>query len=177
MKKKKEPIRIKSDRMEAYSKKNLIIFIGTVIAVQGQMEIRSERLEVHIKKQKEKIGSENPSSLVSENNSPSNSTASPSGRGQQEISRLIATGNVRISQGNGKHAAAERLDYNKVAGHAILTGNPRAWEKNNQLIGTKIEFFLREDRTVVHGNRKRRVSVTLFPDSRSKAPINGINAQ
>ena len=177
MKKKKEPIRIKSNRMEAYSKKNLIIFIGAVIAVQGQMEIRSERLEVHIKKQKEKIGDENPSSLASSEKLPNNVAASPSGSAQQEISRLIATGNVRISQGNGKHATAERLDYNKAAGHAILTGNPRAWEKNNQLIGTKIEFFIREDRTVVHGNRNRRVSVTLFPDSRFKPPTNGINAK
>lgn len=171
MKNKKEPIKIRSDRMEAYNKKNLIIFIGTVIAVQGQMEIRSDRLEVHLKKQKKNSGE------PQKRSGPAGTSASSSGRGQGGVERLIATGNVRITQGKEKYATADRLDYNETAGRAVLTGNPRAWEKNNQIIGTKIEIFLREGRTIVYGSPQRRVSVTLFPNNRPNVPAAGVNGR
>ena len=83
------------------------------------------------------------------------------------MERLVAIGNVLVNQGKKKFASGDRLDYKESKGIAVLTGNPRAWENNNQVVGTKIELFLREGRTVVHGSRRRRVRVTLFPESQS----------
>lgn len=161
---KKKPIHITSNRMEAYNKKNLIIFIGDVSAVQGEMEIKSDRLEVYVKKK-------NPPSATAkaaagsapEKSSVAAQESTPEGPDPSSVDRLVATGNVLINQGENKHAAGDRLDYAETTGIAILTGNPRAWEKNNQVIGTKIEIFLREGRTIVYGSQKRRVSVTLYP--------------
>ncbi len=175
---KNEPIHVTSDRMEAYNKKNLIVFIGNVSAVQGNMEIHSDRLEVYIKKKEKKpagvqaaIGAK-----ISQASAPKPpKKALDAGMGQGSVERLIAIGNVLINQDKAKYASGEHLDYSEVTGIAILTGNPRAWEANNQVIGTKIEMFLREGRTIVYGNRNRRVSVTLYPknekaDTKAKPP-------
>ncbi len=160
---KKDPIRITSDRMEAYNKKNMIVFLGNVLAIQGAMRIQSDRLEVYVKK-KEKTakGSQSRSAPSTQKTSSGNKSG---GTGQGSLERLVAIGNVLVNQGKKKFASADRLDYKESKGIAVLTGNPRAWENNNQVVGTKIELFLREGRTVVHGSRRRRVRVTLFPES------------
>ena len=145
----KDPIRILSNRMEADNKKNIIVFIGNVSAVQGDMEIKTDRLEVYMKKRAGQGGGKK---------------KPPAQPGEGSVERLIALGNVLITQGKQKFASGNRLDYNERTGIAVLTGNPRAWENNNQIVGTKIKLFLREGKTVVYGGRKRRVSVTLFPE-------------
>lgn len=166
---KKEPIHITSNRMEAYNKKNLIIFIGDVSAVQGEMEIKSDRLEVYVKKKTPPSAtSKTATGSAPKKSSTAAQGSTPEGPDPSSVDRLVATGNVLINQGENKHAAGERLDYAETTGIAILTGNPRAWEKNNQVIGTKIEIFLREGRTIVYGNQKRRVSVTLYPSEQKK---------
>jgi lipopolysaccharide export system protein LptA len=167
---KKEPIHVNSDRMEAYNKKNMIVFIGNVLAVQGEMQIQSDRLEVYVKK-KEKTagGKKSPASSRSQKTS---AVAQPGAPGQGSVERLIAIGNVLVNQGKEKYASGDRLDYREATGIAVLTGNPRAWENNNQVIGTKIVLFLRDGRTVVYGSRRRRVSVTLYPESQSGKPAN-----
>ena len=149
----KDPIRILSDRMEADNKKNIIVFIGNVSAVQGDMEIKTDRLEVYMKKRAGQGGGKK---------------KPPAQPGEGSVERLIALGNVLITQGKQKFASGNRLDYNERTGIAVLTGNPRAWENNNQIVGTKIKLFLREGKTVVYGGRKRRVSVTLFPEGGSR---------
>jgi len=164
--KKKEPIHITADRMEAFNQKNLVIFIGKVKAVQGEMIIQSDRLEVYVKKrEKDGDGTIDPPAARAR---PGNDADGQDPTGQVE--RIIATGNVLINQTRTKFASGERLDYVEETGIGVLTGNPRAWEGQNQVIGDKIELFLKEDRTVVHGSTNRRVNVTLHPEEERPAP-------
>ncbi|MFC1492131.1 lipopolysaccharide transport periplasmic protein LptA [Nitrospinota bacterium] len=166
--KRKEPIRIHSNRMEADNKKNVIVFIGKVSAVQGEMEIKSDRLEVYLQKRSKKSAGNQKSGKTRE---------APGQPGQGSVERLVARGNVLITQGKKKFASGDHLDYNELTGVAVLTGNPRAWEDNNQVVGTKIEIFFRDGRTIVHGSNRRRVSVTLFPEESniSRRPGTGRN--
>lgn len=166
---KKDPIHINSDRMEAYNQKNLIVFIGNVVAVQGAMEIQSDRLEVYVKKKEKKAQEVTQKMPAVKTGGPSAANSSDASR-EGSVERLIAIGNVLVNQGKQKYASSDRLDYTESTGIAVLTGKPRAWENNNQVIGTKIELFLREGRSVVYGSRKRRVSVTLFPNSQPGRP-------
>ena len=80
---------------------------------------------------------------------------------------------MEVNQGKSKYATGDRLDYKETTGIAFLTGNPRAWEKNNQVVGEKIELRLRQGLTIVHGSRRRRVSVTLYPESQSGKSAKG----
>jgi lipopolysaccharide transport protein LptA len=173
---KKEPIYITSDKMEAYNKKNMIIFIGTVSAIQGKMEIQSDRLEVFMKK-KEKSAAGGAGAASGDKKNPS-----ADGPDQSSVDRLIAIGNVLITQEKSKYASGEHLDYRETSGIAVLTGNPRAWDNKNQVIGTKIEIFLKDGRTIVYGSKSRRVSVTLYPGndkpgSNSNSSATGFNGK
>ncbi len=166
---KKEPIHVTSDRMEAYNRKNMIVFIGKVLAVQGEMQIQSDRLEVYMKKKEKTAGGKK--GAASSRLKKTSAGGQPGAPGQGSFERLIAIGNVLVNQGKEKYASGDRLDYMEAKGIAVLTGNPRAWENNNQVVGSKIVLYLREGRTVVHGSRRRRVSVTLYPESQpGKSP-------
>ncbi len=147
------PIHVTSNRMEAESEKDIIIFIGNVVANRGEMQIKADRLEVFIKKKREPA--EGPEKAA---------TKKGSGMASQgDIERIVAIGNVLLRQGKDKFASGERMDYHEARGVAVLSGNPRAWEGKNQIIGDRIELYLREGRTIVLGSPSRRVGVTLYP--------------
>lgn len=175
--KKREPIHVTSDRMEAYNQKNLVIFLGKVKAVQGELSIESDRLEVYIKKrEKEADGVVGPPSAAAPSPASRRASLPGAGRGGQDgedaggsVERIVAIGHVLVNQNKTKFASGGRLDYSEETGIGVLTVNPRAWEGQNLVIGDKIELFLKEDRTVVHGTASRRVNVTLYPDEERPA--------
>lgn len=145
----KAQIHIVSDKMEVNSRKNLIVFIGNVEANQGKIKLKANRLEIYTLETK-RFGSKRKST--------------PKDRAG-EIDRIVALGNVEMDQEKRRFATAARLEYRESTGIAVLTGNPRVWEGKNRLVGAKIELNLKEDKTIVHGSPRRRVSVTLFPSS------------
>ena len=145
----KAPIHITSNKMEVNSRKNLIVFIGDVKANQGNMRIKADRLEVYTLEAKRPGSKRRPA---------------PKDRAG-EVDRIVAIGNVNMDQAKRRFATAARLEYRESTGIAVLTGSPRVWEGKNQLVGAKIELNLKEDKTIVHGSPRRRVSVTLFPSS------------
>ena len=145
----KAQIHIVSDKMEVNSRKNLIVFIGNVEANQGKIKLKANRLEIYTLETK-RFGSKQ--------------KATPRDRAG-EIDRIVALGNVEMDQAKRRFATAARLEYRESTGIAVLTGNPRVWEGKNRLVGAKIELNLKEDKTIVHGSPRRRVSVTLFPSS------------
>lgn len=145
----KAQIHIVSDKMEVNSRKNLIVFIGNVEANQGKIKLKANRLEIYTLETK-RLGSKR--------------KATPKDRAG-EIDRIVALGNVEMDQAKRRFATAARLEYRESTGIAVLTGNPRVWEGKNRLVGAKIELNLKEDKTIVHGSPRRRVSVTLFPSS------------
>ena len=145
----KAQIHIISDKMEVNSRKNLIVFIGNVEANQGKIKLKANRLEIYTLETK-RFGSKRKST--------------PKDRAG-EIDRIVALGNVEMDQEKRRFATAARLEYRESTGIAVLTGNPRVWEGKNRLVGAKIELNLKEDKTIVHGSPRRRVSVTLFPSS------------
>ena len=135
--------------MEVNSRKNLIVFIGDVKANQGNMRIKADRLEVYTLEAKRPGSKRRPA---------------PKDRAG-EVDRIVAIGNVNMEQAKRRFATAARFEYRESTGIAVLTGSPRVWEGKNQLVGAKIELNLKEDKTIVHGSPRRRVSVTLFPSS------------
>jgi lipopolysaccharide export system protein LptA len=77
----------------------------------------------------------------------------------QRIERIIAMGNVRVQQGE-RHIRAERAEYVDAEQKLILTGNPRAWEaqEQNELTGEEMVVFLQEERLLV-----KRARVLFHP--------------
>lgn len=147
----KEPVRITSDNMVVHNKEKLIIFKGNVVAKKGNATIYSDELKVyHSQEEGKKQGNKAPGI-------------------EGNISKIIATGNVRIEQGE-RQATGQKAEYFSGEQKVVLTGDPVAWEKGNKVSGTEMIFYLDKDTSIVKGNKKRRVNVILFPEEKDKQP-------
>ena len=152
-KEKEPPTRITSEKMEVDNKKNLIIFTGKVFVTKGRVEIRADKLVLYPENKDVKT---------------KNSSKESNLLGTGKMQKIIATGNVLLNQDRKKFATGDKLDFNDKSRIAILTGNAKAWEGKNQVIGDKIIMYLNEDKTIVHGAKDRRVHVTLHPSEKNK---------
>ncbi len=149
--KKRDPIEITSDRMRSEERGQKIIFSGNVLAVWGDLSIRSDVLEIYNHEDKN-------------NNDPK---ATSIGGGQQ-LDEIIAIGNVDVRRGD-RRAKGDRAVYLDKDQRIILKGSPKAiaWEGDNIIEGKEMIFFLESDRFQVNN----RVRIKLFPGkSNSKKP-------
>jgi lipopolysaccharide export system protein LptA len=134
-------VHIKSDRFEAYQIPRQLVFIGNVVATQGELTIRSERLTiVYLDKKNSEAADIN-----------------LAGR----IDRVEVDGNVRITQkeilATGEHAVYFDRE-NKV----VLTGKPRVERGKDFIQGEKITLFLDSEKSVVEGGPSGPVEATIY---------------
>lgn len=150
MKDKKDPIEITSDRMRSEERGQKIIFSGNVLAVWGDLSIRSDILEIY---------------NHSDEKQPASPTGDPTsaalGQGQQ-LEEIVAIGNVDVRRGD-RRAKGDRAIYLDKQQKIILKGSPKAiaWEGENIVEGKEMIFFLETDRFQVND----RVRIRLFPGS------------
>jgi lipopolysaccharide export system protein LptA len=132
-----KPIFITSDRMEADRKKSIITYSGRVVAVQGDMTMNSANL----------------SASYSED--------------MKKVKEIIAEGNVQIVQGDRMATGAKSV-FNGDAQTITLTGSPAVVKQgNNEVSGSRIVFYIEEDRAVAEGGSER-VKATIFPEELKK---------
>ncbi|MGB1528873.1 MAG: LptA/OstA family protein, partial [Candidatus Puniceispirillaceae bacterium] len=55
------------------------------------------------------------------------------------ILRILAAGNVTITQADGSKATANKADYNRAADSALLTGNVIVKDRETELAGDRAE--------------------------------------
>ncbi len=117
----KGPVEVTSDRMRSENKGEKIVFSGNVIGRWGNMEIRSDILEIYDR---------------------------PEDKGGSD--EVVAIGNVKLKKEN-KRAEGDRAVYYDSAQKVILTGSPKAyaWEDDNKIEGREMIFLLEEDRFLV----------------------------
>lgn len=131
---KQNPILITSDRMEVDRQKNILIYQGQVVAIQGDMTMRSDKLTTYFDPD------------------------------LQQIKEAIAEGKlVQVTQGD-RVATGTKAVFDGVTQTMTMTGNPMMRQGNSQVSGEKIIYFMTEDRMIVEGGKDRRVEGTIFPD-------------
>lgn len=137
------PILVTADRMESDQRQKVVYFEGNVKTTRADFRMDSDELEVF-----------------------------DSGQEDSRVSKIIARGNVRIDRG-GKVATGDKATYYENDRKFLLTGNARAWEDQNVVTGSRMEIYLDEDKSVVLGDGKDQVEVTIYPDERrsSKQPL------
>lgn len=141
--KREQPIRIVSDRMEAFHDKRMVVFTGKAVATQGERTIRSERLILYYR---EKSGG----------------PAKPGTETMQDLERVEAKGGVTITEGNRIVTGEEGL-FEQETQKMIVTGNATMKEGANVIRGEKIVVFLEENRGVVESGESQRVTATVYP--------------
>lgn len=109
------PVDIRSDRLTVHQKEQRAVFGGNVRTVQGELEIRCEKL-----------------------------TVTYAGTKAGEIKQMVFTGSVSIVQKDRRGHCA-RAVYDRVAGRIVCTGNPWVVEGENRIRGERIVYLLEED--------------------------------
>jgi len=132
-----EQIQITADQLVSQSKESYAEFIGNVEAVQGDFEMRADRLRIYYRRG-------------------ANPTRKSSGNGEP-IDRIVASGNVKIKSDN-RSAETEQAEYRVNAGILILKGKKSIVTDGQNLIqGTTITLNRNDGRITVEGDKKNRV--------------------
>jgi len=131
-----EPLKVKSDNLTADNDKKTATFEGKVVARQGDLTLYTDRLVVTY-----------------------------SGAGS-DLSRVEASGNVRIVQGDRQATGAHAV-YDPKDGRIVLDGNPKVVVGDDVISGKVITYFVNERRSVVTGGPKERVEAVIHPGGKN----------
>src|SRR5512145_392232 len=106
------PIVIDADRMEAFKKEGLVVFIGNVVAKQENSVQTADRTEVYLDDKGERV------------------------------LRIVSTGNVKIVTEDCRTGTAKRAEYYDDDQRLLLIGDAKVWQEDNVITGEEIEMFL-----------------------------------
>jgi len=148
----KEPIHITSDTLEYDYKANVVVYRGDVVAIQGDMKVRSDTLTVTLVASRDGNG----------NGAPPSADPMPAGtQGGQKVQEIVAVGNVRIDDGS-RWATGGRAVFQQASRTLVLTETPVLHDGPNEVAGDRVVVYLDENRSVVEGGRKR-VKAVVYP--------------
>lgn len=82
------------------------------------------------------------------------------------IKEVVAEGKVHIAQGD-RQATGSKAVFDGAAQTVTLTGSPVVRQGNSQISGSRIIFYIREDRAVAEGG-PQRVTATIYPEELQK---------
>jgi lipopolysaccharide export system protein LptA len=127
------PIVIDADRMEAFKKDGLVVFIGNVVAKQENSVQTADRTEVYLDDKGERV------------------------------LRIVSTGNVKIVTEDCRTGTAKRAEYYDDDQRLVLIGDAKVWQEDNVVTGEEIEMFLADDRSTVRSGPQARVKSVFYP--------------
>jgi len=81
----------------------------------------------------------------------------------ETVERMVAIGNVQISRSDGTRAVSEQATYDVLQERVVLEGKAVAWRRGNMISGMRITLFITEDRELVQGDERERVTVVVYP--------------
>lgn len=143
------PIQITADELVGQVKNNYAEFIGNVEAVQGDFEIRSDRLRIYYRK----------------NADPSN----PDPVGGEAIEKIVAVGNVKIKSGS-REAETDLAEYLVAEGLLVLKGeNSTVTDGKNSIRGSVIRLNRLDGKVSVTGGSSERVRAVFHSSGREPA--------
>jgi len=164
----KLPIEISSDTLEVLQQENKAIFKGNVIAVQGQMRLKSDVMIVHYRQQDNKNAAPKPAEPPQ----------APKTQGEMgAISLIEVEGHVFVASPE-ESAQGDKGDYNVDDKTIHLFGdNVVLTREKNILRGTALEYNLATGRSVltngskvVSGKNDGRVRGVFVPNQDNKTP-------
>jgi len=89
----------------------------------------------------------------------------------KQLKEVIAEGKIRVAQGD-RVATGAKATYNDRDRTIVLTGNPVVRQGKSQVSGSRITFFIGQDRSVVEGGNQR-VKATVVPEDLARQEKEG----
>jgi lipopolysaccharide export system protein LptA len=81
----------------------------------------------------------------------------------KQMKQIVAEGKVNATQGN-RVATGDKAIFDDKTKTVTLTGNPVMRQGNSQVSGTKVIYYMDQDRAVAESDGKVRVQATIFPE-------------
>lgn len=129
-----KPINITADRMDAFQRENRVVFEGHVVVQQEETYLYAQRIVADMAPQEQGGG----------------------------IRKVVAQDDVRITQ-NDRVATCDRAEFDHLKRTIELHGNPKIWQGKDWIDGEKVLVQLDQEKMVVVGSDKKRVSAVLHP--------------
>lgn len=146
-----DPIHVIADRLEVDNIKQMAQFIGSVKAVQGDVTIVCDKMDVYYEN-------------TQQEDAPAGERLMDEGG---KVHTVIAQGHVKITQGD-RVAVGRKATYWAGKRVILLEGQATAWKGANQVSGEQITLYLDENQSIVESKPGRRVTVTMFPGQEGK---------
>jgi lipopolysaccharide export system protein LptA len=127
------PTTVTAGRLEVSRKERRAIYTENVVATTADLTVTADRMEFDFDEKME------------------------------TVERMVAIGNVEISRSDGTKATTERATYDVVQERVVLEGRAVAWRRGNMVSGKRITLFLKEDRELVQGDERERVTAVIHP--------------
>ena len=131
--------RITSDRMEMNWSKNIAIFIGNALLVDEDGRVEADRMEVFL-------------------------VASEEDENKEDIKKVIATGNVKITTPERRTKSGKAV-FHKKENILILYDNPEVWQKGTCFTGGRITFDLTKDTMIIDKDVQGSIESSMEKDA------------
>lgn len=153
-----EPIHISSRDLEFRYDEKRIVYRGEVVAVQGDVTMKSDTLTVIY----EDAASASVPPTKKEKQEKSDEAPKPNAK--QRLKEIVAEGHVDITSGE-RQARGRKAVFNESQRTVVLSGDAIVLEGGNQVTGDRVTVYLDEKRSVVEGGGgNRRAQMVLIPE-------------
>ncbi|NLI30216.1 MAG: hypothetical protein GX423_09085 [Nitrospiraceae bacterium] len=146
---KAEPLIITSKTLVADNQEKTATFEGNVVARKGTMTLYADRMIVYSKKDMNQAldasAAPTPPAPAKEKDKQGEESA--------EIDKVEADGNVRLIKGNRVVTAGFATYFTQPEEYVVFIQKPRAAEGPNVVTGTKMTYYLKDDRSVVENSK------------------------
>jgi len=153
------PTTITAKKMTVRNQDSQAVFEGGVVLTRGPLIVYSDKMVVLFHSQSKdavQSSSGEPRSEQGKSPLPSKGNDATPAVSSRSVSRIEATGNVKIERESG-NATCQKAVYFSDDEKIVLTGDPVAWEKGTRVSGKQITVYLAEDRSVVEGGSHVRI--------------------
>ena len=172
----KEPIKIDADRLDVFDRENKAIFVGNVVAVQGESTIRCSTMTVFYKRGKEGAKTEAKPGDKGADTEPAESPRNPAENGIQKVD---CAGPVTVVQ-KDQVATGDHAVFDQDAKRIVLTGNVVLSQCQNVTRGQRLVYDMNTGRANMDPVAGGRVSALFVPgekdakDGKAKGCANSI---
>ena len=153
----KEPIKIDADRLDVFDRENKAIFVGNVVAVQGESTIRCSTMIVFYKRGKDGAKAEAKTS-----DQPDDAEKPPKNPAENGIQKVDCAGPVTVVQ-KDQVATGDHAVFDQDAKRIVLTGNVVLSQCQNVTRGQRLVYDMNTGRANMDPAAGGRVSALFVP--------------
>ncbi|MDP4004357.1 LptA/OstA family protein [Methylobacterium sp. NEAU K] len=165
----KEPIKIDADRLDVFDRENRAVFVGNVVAVQGESTIRCSTMTVTYKRGKDSPGKgASGKDTKAETTAADASTEAPAPRNPAEngIQKVDCAGPVTVVQ-KDQVATGDHAVFDQDAKRIVLTGNVVLSQCQNVTRGQRLVYDMNTGRANMDPVAGGRVSALFVPGEKA----------